>query len=106
MVYVIVDIGDHETIETRVKQDSIAQPHPAAPSSYEEAALQQHPDIETMMDKLVRELARCHINAEGDTPDHPPQIAGIFCRKLYEACAKQNALANKATWRFVDYEEG
>lgn len=94
-VYVCVDMGNKE-FWTRVSKESIAPPY-EQPSTFEEAALQQHPEIERMMDKLVRDLARCGINGGS------AEIAKIFDRKLHLANAKQAEKGSKATYWHVEY---
>jgi hypothetical protein len=99
-VYVIVDMGDEKTKETIVNRESIAAPY-TQPGTFEEAALQQHPDIESMMDKLVRQLAKCNV---GSTDVSVQTIASTFFNKMVKARTKQVELGKKATWRDVTWD--
>jgi hypothetical protein len=103
MVYVIVELEDGLK-ETRVAHASIARPA-AEPTSYGEATLQQHPDIDGMMDKLVCQLAKCHMSTQASAVNSAFKTTEIFCNKLFQAIATQQALGDKATWRHVHYEE-
>jgi len=98
MVPVIVDMGSHLK-PTFVRKESVSEPH-GPPSSYEEAALQQHPDIEVMMNKLTCQLARCNIGAGNDLE----AIAKIFCKNLVKAYSRQEAMGHKASWRHVEWK--
>lgn len=97
MIYVIVQEEDGDTTTTRVMRDSIAIAGVTKkPSSYEEACLQQHPDIDKMMDKLVEKLAMCQVEA-------PKNIAFIFLEKMKKANLKQLSKGKKALWYQVDF---
>jgi hypothetical protein len=97
-IHVIVDKGDQGGIRTCVDKTSVGPPH-REPQSFEEALLQQHPETERTMNKLVRLLARCNIVSSTEN------ISLIFNTKLNEACVAQEALGSKATWSHVVWEE-
>ncbi len=99
-VYVIVDLGNGKTKETRVSKENVASPH-TAPASYEEAVLQQIPEIEALMDKLARELAKCHVEVK----DSSAPILEIMGLKIRDAMAKQVRKGSKATWRMVKFSK-
>jgi hypothetical protein len=65
-----------------------------------EAIMQQYPNIEQMMEKLARQLARCEINPRSTA------IQQIFAAKLQEATAPQILLDHKAIWKRVRYRGG
>ena len=70
------------------------------PSSYEEAILDQHPDIDEALDKVMAELAKCKISTiMGDSDE----ITRILLEKLELAQAHQRAKGNKAMWRDVEW---
>jgi hypothetical protein len=96
-VYVIVDMGD-EQLEARVNQDSVRRD--SVPSSYLDAALQQHHELEALMGKLVLLLARCKIEGK-----HAQDASSFFLARLVEANETQQALGDKALWKKVTYKK-
>ena len=96
MCYVIVKEDDGTQTATRVMKESVVSVKAllTVPSTLEEACLQQHPDIERMMDKLAEKLAMCSV-----TPSD--RLAVIFMEKLQKANAKQSKKGNKALWHKV-----
>jgi hypothetical protein len=66
------------------------------PVSLEEAVLQQHPDIEATMNKLVALFVQCGI--QGDSTEVPR----IVSQKLLAAGVAQAMKGSKATWRTND----
>jgi hypothetical protein len=98
MIYVIVDIGGGVEHETRVHQDSIGRPR-QQPVLYADALLQQHPDIESAMEKLCRELAKCGIE------NNTKEVAKIISNKLCAAVVRQGQMGHKAVYRRVTYKE-
>jgi hypothetical protein len=101
-VYVIVEKTASRTFEilTRVPQKSIERAvlYNKEPKSYGEAMLQQHKDIETMMNKIVEKMVECHIDSESCQ-----EIQSILKGKIRKAQIKQQALGSKALWRKVVY---
>ena len=97
MCYVIVQEDDGMVTSTRVMQESVvsAKALLKVPASLEEACLQQHPDINRMMDKLAEKLAMCSV-----TPTE--LLANIFMDKVQKANAKQVNKGNKALWHKVN----
>jgi hypothetical protein len=97
MYYVIVNLG-HAEKKTRVKKESVRiLEDTARPASYAEAALSQNRDIESKLDSLCNDLAKCSIYE-----DTAGMIA-IIKHKLHAAAERQAALGNKATFRHVDW---
>jgi hypothetical protein len=97
--YVIVTLLDGTEKETWVKHRSVASPR-GSPTNYFEAMLQQHPDIEGLIDQLCFEIARCSLDPQHRNVD--PILESIQNR-LNEAMVAQTALGSRATWRVVDY---
>ena len=92
MIYVIVET-EQGLISTRLNKDSIGSAF-GIPASYEEAALQQHPDVDRKLDDLVKQLAMFDIDSSGD-------IMRIFAGRLDEAAAKHVAKGSNAPIRRV-----
>ena len=82
---------------TWVKKTSVRMEK--AINTYEEAALDQHPDIDILMEKLVKELAKFDLDRENTG------FVSIFEKKLGEAIVTQDSLGHKARWRRVDFEK-
>ena len=82
-VDVIVDM-DGSLVQKYVKKTSIRDAF-ARPKSYEEAALQQHNDIETAMIKLAEKFAECGIEDQ-------QEAANLFMMELKHACKLQAKL--------------
>jgi hypothetical protein len=98
--YVIVAL-DNEEKATRVRKTSVKLGSAEAePTSYEEACLQQHPDIDAAFDKLVQDLVKCGIHGDSQ------EILRIITKKLTEARVAQSMKGNKAIWRNVNWEGG
>jgi len=68
------------------------------PTTYEEAALDQNPDIDRQFDKLCAKLASCDIKPGN-------KIGEILGDKLDEAHLDQLKKGHKATWRKVRFKE-
>jgi hypothetical protein len=98
MIWVYVDNwkGRH-TKHTKVKKSSIAQVHVEA-TSYAEAVIQQHPDIESTLDKLCLDLAMCgiHKDAKG--------IMELIHKRLEKATVEHSQLGYKKRYRHVDFD--
>ena len=56
-----------------------------------------HPDIEALMEKLCREIAKCDLNDSQQVED----MSDYFEDMLKRAIKKQNNLGNKARFRKV-----
>jgi predicted xylose isomerase-like sugar epimerase len=63
--YVIVTLLDGTVKETWVKRRNVAAPR-GHPTNYFEAVLQQHPDIEGLVEQLCFEIARCYVTIIAD----------------------------------------
>lgn len=102
MVYVIINMGagddgaDRE-ITTRIKKTSIGA-RPEAPSSFEEAAIQQIPEIRYHLKKAAQGLAKCQI----EDWDEVCRLFQIFC---LEEQIELEALGPKASYYNVQYNE-
>jgi hypothetical protein len=83
---------------TKVRHESLRTGNVPTPTTFEEAILQQHPDIEQMIDKLAKELARCHLAHTSQ-----PMLA-IINLKLSKHINAQSSKGNTASWRDVTYE--
>lgn len=80
---------------TRVKDNSYRPSH-KAPASFEEAALQQHPDLELTMIRFAEMLAECGIT-------DPGQIGHLFAIEFARAVKYQHSLKSKARYRSTIY---
>jgi hypothetical protein len=98
--YVIVTLLDGTEKETWVKRRSVADPR-GPPTNYFEATLQQHPDIDGLVERLCFEIARCSLGPQNQ--DANP-IHVCIHNRLNEAMVLQAALGSQATWRIVDYQ--
>jgi L-lactate utilization protein LutC len=103
MVGVIVEgkrPGD-EVIVTKVFQSSVKEVGVRKnPESYEEALLDQHLDIEALIEKLAKELARCEITGKGGSAD---EIVSALKKKITKAHYNQSLLGHDARWRKVKF---
>jgi hypothetical protein len=98
--YVIIAEKDDKERITRVRRTSVKlASEEVEPTSYEEACLRQHPDIEAAMDKLARDLAKCSVG-------NSQEISRLVQKKLAGAIVAQRMQGNKASWRHVDYQCG
>ena len=98
--YVIVKASDKRVeIETRVNKTSVTAEK--TPDTYVEDMLDQHPDINEMMEKLVMGTTKCRITA-GQSGE---AICRLMLDKLQNAEIAQGALGNNATSRDVDWVE-
>jgi hypothetical protein len=96
-VWVIIHMDDGSFLETFVRQTSIGLPL-SAPKSYEEALLQQHSKILTMMEELAKQLAMCTIQA-GNQPIH-----AIFDDMIGKYAKMQRDDNENALWKVVTYK--
>ena len=105
MIGVIVEgkrPGDELKV-TKVKQSSVRDVSARKNAeSYEEALLEQHPDIEALMEKLARELARCEITGKGESAN---EILSLVKKKIQKAYNNQSLLGQKARWRKVKWDD-
>lgn len=97
---VIVDYkakdGDDEDgiYQTRVKESSYRKLW-TQPKTFEEAALQQHPDIEKAMITLAEMFAQCGSDLSNDG------VLQLFHEELTRAKAHIKGLGSKARYRYV-----
>jgi hypothetical protein len=87
---------------TRVDQANVANPNCKEPTNFVEAMLSQHEDINSLMDKLCKEITKCDINFEKSGK----HLGKIFFQKLARAQGRQQARAHKARWRLVVWSKG
>ncbi len=88
----------HAEKKRRLKKESVRNLEETAPPAlYAEAALSKNPEIDSKLDSLCNELAKCSIYE-----DTAGMIA-IIKHKLHAAAERQAALENKATFRHVDW---
>jgi hypothetical protein len=98
--YVFVDLGDSTVLKTYVEIDNVGPAEMPEPTSYAEALLQQHIDIEVAMTKLANQLATCSIQDGASQVE----LCRVFSRKLYDAVVKQDKKGRKARYRCVDFD--
>jgi hypothetical protein len=85
MYQVIVDLGNGKEKVTKVMKESVRiVSEEAGPTCFEEAVLQQHPDIDKAMDKLAQELAKCGVHAQSN------EISRILSQKILNAFVAQS----------------
>jgi hypothetical protein len=95
---VIVSLDDGEEKRTRTIKSSVRYRVDKEPATYEEAIMQQHPDIEKKMIELAAMFAQCDVQ-------DLKEAARIFREELTQAQAYQVALPrDKARWRTVEYD--
>jgi hypothetical protein len=95
--------GSDEDLVTRVKQAFVKDISARKiPTSYEQALLEQHPDIEILMEKLATELARCEISGRAGTGAADGVLA-MLKSKIKKAYNKQTLLGHHALWRKVKF---
>lgn len=86
--YVIVDMGAGKEAFTKVKHKNVCASS-KVPDTFEEALLQQHPDINDDISRLVEKLAQCRVDTKPSDNGSPPRIIKIIFRRLQEATAAQ-----------------
>ena len=96
MIYVIIDMGDGKEITTRIKKSSVGPP-PENPTSYEEAAVQQIPDLHYHLKKAAYHLAKCQISDW----EEASRLFTVLCQ---EAQLELEALGPKASYYNIDYD--
>lgn len=93
--YVIVEMGDGTELATKASKYSIRKPH-EEPRTYEEAALQQHFDIEKTMVKLASMFAECAVyDSKG--------AAKVFDKEVRRAIKEIRGKGPKARFRNVEF---
>jgi hypothetical protein len=90
-VYIIISIREGEDLGKRVWKSSIRSR--SRPASWEEAIIDQHPDIDGKLDELANLLAKCEIG------DNSQPMARIFMARMNEANQRQAAMGHRAVWR-------
>ena len=95
MVYVIIDYGESRYRTTRLRKESVGN-HRATPKTYEQAAFQQHRDVEQLMNQLARKLAQLNVNTE--------VTCKMFEETLNKAKKHQQQKKHKALWKNVEFK--
>ena len=102
-VYVIVALKAGKEKCTKVRHENyVLRTAIRNPTNYEEAAVQQHADIDAMLRRLAKSLAECEeILPEGDSGK---RISNIFLEYLQQAVATQASKpVEKQRWRRVRF---
>lgn len=94
--YVIVADDEGDELVTRIKRTSFRMVEKA--TTYEAAALQQHPDMEKAMIDLARMFAECHIQGNDGALQ-------LFNAELDIARENQRKLGHKARFRLVQWTQ-
>ena len=94
--FVIVLLDDGTEKQTWVKKNSYRKRH-SDPASYEEAALQQHSDMELTMIKLAEMFAEIGTS-------NFQEVVRLFYIELEIAYKNQKELGNKARFRNVEFD--
>ena len=92
---VIIELSQGQYKSVLINKENVEEAY-EEPDTYEEAALQQHPDLDYKFDNLCKWLAECNIHGE-------EAIIAIFKAKLERANLIQTSKGNKAKWRHVDF---
>ena len=100
---VIVKKGNQEQeIQTKVKHENyILNTELKVPTTYEEATIQQHADINELLNKLVRKMAECELAGATDTSQKI--ISSIFLSRLRKARQRLDVKGSKARWRGIKF---
>lgn len=92
--------GEEERVKaTRVKRNSIRDLWPTTITTYEEAALQQNPDIERAMIELAEMFAQCGVTSNNG-------FLRLFDKELTRARTFQNKLGHKGRYRYIFFGNG
>lgn len=95
-VHVIVDLGD-EKKHTFVAPESVKSITVLEdPSSFEEAMINQHPDMDQLLTKLARLMVSCRCGEQSAAV-----VGDLLREKIKYQRTKQAMLGNKAKWRDV-----
>jgi hypothetical protein len=91
-----------QEIQTKVQHENyILHTELKPPTSYEDAMLQQHTDINELLNKLVREMAQCELTGANETSQK--NISSIFLSRLHKARQRQDVKGSKARWRKIKF---
>ena len=98
-IYVIIDMGNG-FLKTFVNKDNVATPRPPGDRrNFIEAVLDQHPDIEQMVDKFCQALAECEFDFL--KPENRDLFQAIIFEKALLAQKNQSSKGNAARYRKV-----
>ena len=73
----------------------------ALPNNYVEATLKQHPDIDEMLNKVTKEMAKCSIRMDR----HGDDVFDALNHRFNKARHNQQMLLHNALWRKVEFED-
>jgi hypothetical protein len=96
--YVVVLLENNKEKGVRVNKGNVGPPR-CAPVDYVDAVLQQHTDIDQVLNKACKLLAMCNLNGTEEA------LQKKFLAKMQAAFEQQLADGQKATWFGVNYEE-
>ena len=96
-VFVIVDMGKGIEKATYAQFTSFRDPH-EKPANFEQAALQQHPDIEQTLVKLATMFAQCRISITVNA-------VTLLEEEIHKQQKFMRTLGRRARYRFVDFDE-
>jgi hypothetical protein len=102
-VYVFIELRSGSYKETFVRHTSIAIPRPA-PATYAEVLVDQHPDIEGMVDALCNEVARTTII--GHLENDPEPFFRFVHERMLHAIGQQRSRRGRTYWRIVQLPDG
>jgi hypothetical protein len=87
---------------TKVYQENVGrQQDYQEPTNFVEAMLSQHEDIDRLLEKLCKEIAKCDIRME----KHSKHLNDSFFKRLLKAQGRQRSRGHKARWRYVNWNK-
>jgi hypothetical protein len=99
-VYVLVDLGTNDAVKKTFVNIEYVEQRAGEPTSYIEALMQQHSDVEISMNDLCKKLARFDICGT-----RKAAILQKFATRLDTAINRQEAMGRHANWKRVDFDE-
>jgi hypothetical protein len=91
--------NDKEKVTKVLHENYVLRTELADPTSYEEAAFQQHADIDRLLTLLCKNMAECEmLDSAGNSGT---QLSRIFLERLLKAQTRQTAKGDAARWRRV-----
>jgi hypothetical protein len=98
-VYVLVDLGTNDAVKKTYVNIEYVDGRAGEPTSYMEALMQQHLNIETTMNDLCKKLARFDIRTR------KAELLQEFATRLDTAVDRQEAMGRHANWKRVVFDE-
>jgi hypothetical protein len=99
-IYVLVDLGNDRVKKTYVSLINVAEILPP-PTTWTEALLDQHTDVDAALEDLCRKLAKFDLY-----PERREQLNAKIAERLAGAISRQLNLGSGATWKRVVYLQG